>query len=269
MTTYKQLLGACAIIATAATTAFAGNPDRQGEAGAYELTINPWARSNVFYNCSRVMGVEATYLNPAGLGASGSGTEILLSRTNYLQSTGIGINAVGAAIQLKEGSNVGISLGSMDFGDIAVTTTDQPEGSGATYRPAFFNIGLSYAYTFEKHISVGATVRAISEGTANVTASSIAFDAGVMYTTGEKNNVHFGVALKNIGGAMQYSGDGLTFVGLDPLQKFPVTLNKRARQFELPSSLNIGVAYDINVDAQNKLSVGANFISNSFARDQI
>ena len=24
---------------------FAGNPDRQGEAGGYELLLNPWARS--------------------------------------------------------------------------------------------------------------------------------------------------------------------------------------------------------------------------------
>lgn len=25
----------------------AGNPDRQGEAGAYELLLNPWARSEI------------------------------------------------------------------------------------------------------------------------------------------------------------------------------------------------------------------------------
>ena len=47
----------------------AGNPDRQGEAGAYELTINPWARAAALHSMhtSMVWGVEAMWHNPAGL----------------------------------------------------------------------------------------------------------------------------------------------------------------------------------------------------------
>ena len=47
----------------------AGNPDRQGEAGAYELLMNPWARSAGLHtmNTSCIQGVESLRLNVAGL----------------------------------------------------------------------------------------------------------------------------------------------------------------------------------------------------------
>ena len=53
----------------AAIGVHAGNPDRQGEAGAHELLINPWARSAGLHtlNTSSIMGVEAMRLNIAGL----------------------------------------------------------------------------------------------------------------------------------------------------------------------------------------------------------
>ena len=47
----------------------AGNPDRQGEAGGYELLLNPWARSAGLHalNTSWVSCVEDMNINIAGL----------------------------------------------------------------------------------------------------------------------------------------------------------------------------------------------------------
>ena len=58
----------------------AGNPDRQGEAGANELLFNPWARSAGLHsmNTASIMGVEAMRLNIAGL-ARVPGTELLIA----------------------------------------------------------------------------------------------------------------------------------------------------------------------------------------------
>jgi hypothetical protein len=265
--TYQRLFSTAALCISLGVTAIAGNPDRQGEAGAPELTINPWARGTIFVNCARSLGVEATYLNPAAVGRMGS--EIVIARTNYLQGSGLGINAAGAAIKFNDKSAIGISLMSMDFGEIEATSSTMPEGTGAKYQPSFVNIGLSYAYTFEKRLSVGLTARSISESTSNLSASSIALDAGVLYTTGEKKEIHFGVSLKNIGAPMIFTGDGMSFVGLSPQGTYSQTLYKGARVFELPSSLNIGAAYDWHLADRHILTLGANFTSNSFARDQI
>ena len=58
----------------------AGNPDRQGQAGAYELLINPFARSGGLHslNTANVSGLEAIRLNVAGLSQI-FGTEVIVS----------------------------------------------------------------------------------------------------------------------------------------------------------------------------------------------
>ena len=46
---------------------WAGNPDRSGQAGAYELLINPYASAEFIPNTANVQGVESMRLNVAGL----------------------------------------------------------------------------------------------------------------------------------------------------------------------------------------------------------
>ena len=68
----------------------AGNPDRQGEAGAYELLMVPYARTAGLHlmNTAFISGVESIRLNVAGL-ARINKTEITLGSTQYLKGTGI------------------------------------------------------------------------------------------------------------------------------------------------------------------------------------
>ncbi|MFZ1256084.1 MAG: DUF3308 domain-containing protein, partial [Saprospiraceae bacterium] len=68
---------------------FAGNPDRQGEAGAYELLMNPWARSGALnsLNASCISGVEAMMVNVAGISRINK-WEIGLSQTKWLRPSG-------------------------------------------------------------------------------------------------------------------------------------------------------------------------------------
>lgn len=252
--------------------AFAGNPDRQGEAGAYELTINPWARAAALHgmHTSLVSGVEAMWQNPAGLSRLNK-TEVMFGHMQYLKGSDISFNALGFAQKMGSSGAFGITLTAMDLGDIQVTTTGLPEGTGATYSPSFFNLGLSYAYTFDNKVSVGILARAISETTTDVSAFGLAFDAGVQYVNGPDDNFKFGIALRNIGSPMQFSGEGLSFNSANPGGTAPynLTFDKRAAGFELPSMLNIGTSYDINMDKRNRLTILANFTSNSFSSDEI
>src|SRR5688500_15046300 len=167
--------------------AYAGNPDRQGEAGGYELLLNPWARSAGLHalTTSMVYGVEAMQINIAGLSRINK-TELVIGHTRLFEGTGMRLNSLGLAKKMGKNGAFGISLMSMDFGDIEVTTTALPEGNGATFSPNFFNLGLSYSHTFEQKVSVGILLRGISEGIADVNAFGFALDAGVQYVTGAK-----------------------------------------------------------------------------------
>src|SRR3954470_21481955 len=96
---------ATACVAMSAT-AFAGNKDRSGQAGAPELLINPWAASTGVFgaNTANVAGVEAMKGNIAGL-AFTEKFDIAVSQNTYLKGSGISI--LDGAVGIKLG-NAGV-----------------------------------------------------------------------------------------------------------------------------------------------------------------
>ncbi|MBL7828575.1 MAG: PorV/PorQ family protein [Saprospiraceae bacterium] len=258
------------LLALMPATAFAGNPDRQGEAGANQLLINPWARCAGFHemNTSNTFGAEAMYLNVAGLSRI-SKTQIQLGHTRYIAD--ININAFGLAQKIGNGGAFGVSLMAMDLGDFDYTTEDVPEGSGTVFSPSFFNLGLSYSHLFSNKVSVGVTAKVVNESISNVAARAFALDAGVQYVTGENDNFKFGISLRNVGSKMRYTGEGLSkpLPNPGPTWIYDNTYYERSAAYELPSQLNIGASYDWLLGKTNKLTLVGNFTSNAFSRDQI
>ena len=264
-------------------SAYAGNKDRAGQAGAYELLINPWSRSSGWHglNTGSVRGLESMNLNVAGL-AFTQKTEVLFAHSIYLKGTGININAFGFSQALgKSGGVLGIDLMAMSFGDIMVTTVNLPEGGLGNFHPQFLNLGLAYAKSFSNSIFGGIVVRTITESIADAKAAGLSFDAGVQYKTGDKkyeDRVKFGISLRNIGTPLKFQGDALSYKGNAAEGDYQLTVSQRSQQFELPSLLNIGASYDIHfgkriegdtVKSTHRLTVAANFTSHSFQRDNI
>ena len=272
MKTFNKLSIGILSIIFFATSAFAGNPDRQGEAGAAELLLNPWAQSAGLHtmNTSSISGLEAMRLNIAGLSRI-EGSELVFANTRLYEGSTLKLNALGYAQRVGKSSAFGISLMSVDFGDIARTTTANPEGDGGTFSPSFFNIGLGYSYTYENKISVGLLVRGVSESLPNVGAFGFAIDAGVQYVTGENDNFRLGISLRNVGSPMQFGGEGLSFQGDNPegTAQYLLTFDQRAEDFELPSVLNIGMSYDFIISDKMTFRTLTNFTSNAFSRDQL
>jgi hypothetical protein len=266
---YIYLLPWCVLLLTG--VAFAGNPDRQGEAGANQLLINPWARSAGLHtmNTANVIGAEAMFINVAGLSRI-TKTQFQLGHTRYLVGAEINMNALGFAQRIGKGGTFGISLIALDLGDFDLTTEDTPGGSGATFSPSFFNMGISYAHLFANKVSVGITAKFVTEGISNARASAMALDAGVQYVTGEKDNFKFGISLRNIGSKMRFQGEGLSKPLPNPGPTFPYnnTYYERSSAFELPSQLNIGMSYDWLFGGMSRLTMVLNFTSNAFSRDQ-
>lgn len=247
---------------------FAGNEDRAGEAGAGELLIMPFARSSGWGMCntSTVRGLEGMYLNVAGTAFTKS-TEIMFARTEWLKGSGISVNAFGFTQKVGETGVLGLGVMSMGFGDIMITTVDLPEGGIGTYRPSFMNIGLSYAKTFSNSIYGGIAVRIISESISDNKAQGIAIDAGIQYLTGDNENIHFGIALRNIGPTMKFTGDGLSFRGSPNNSDVLMTIENRSVSFQLPALLNIGAAYDFLISETHTITLAGSFTSNSFGKD--
>ena len=251
---------------------FGGNPDRQGESGAAELLLNPWARSAGLHtmNTSSVTGIEAMRLNIAGLSRI-ENSELVIANTRLYEGSTLKLNALGFAKRVGKSSAFGITLVAVDFGDIDVTTTNSPEGTGSTYSPSFFNLGIGYSYTYANKISVGFLFRGVSESLANIGAFGFGLDAGVQYVSGAKDNFRLGISLRNIGSPMKFGGEGLSFQGDNPGNSgdYELTFDQRAEDFELPSVLNLGISYDFYFGEDLMFRVLGNFTSNAFSSDQL
>ncbi len=272
---FKSIIYSCltAALVLSGSLAFAGNEDRAGQAGATELLINPWTRSSGWggINIANVNGLEAQFNNVAGL-AFTKKTDIHYSYTDWLKGSDVKINSVGLAQRVGETGVLALSIMSLSFGDIEVTTGDSPEGGIGTFSPQFFNIGVSYAKSFSNSIYGGMTIRLISQSSADVKAQGVAFDAGIQYVTGwneAKDDLRFGISLKNVGTPMRYSGDGLSFRGNPPVYTdYQQTIQSRTERFELPSLISIGASYDYRPIENHRLTFVASFTSNSFTYDQ-
>jgi hypothetical protein len=248
---------------------YAGNEDRVGSAGAAHLLVNPWARSSAIGDAgyAQINGLEATYTNIAGLAYTDK-TQIKFNYSNWMGSAGVSFNSAGIAQRISEEGVIAISVQSMNFGDIPITTVENPEGNIGFFSPRtnIFNVG--YARKFSSSISGGINFKVISESISNMKANGIAIDAGIRYVTGEEDQLKFGITLKNVGPVMRYSGDGLAQQVEYTSTGFIASLEERSATFEMPSLLCIGGSYDFIFNENNKLNLALGFTANSFSNDQ-
>jgi hypothetical protein len=271
-TFYRYLIATSLLLAISSTglESFAGNKDRSGQAGASELLINPWARSTGWGNAgiSNIKGLEAIWSNVGGT-AFTKKTELIFSHTTWLKGSDVNIFSFGLSQRVGESGAFGLAVMSMNYGDIPITTNDDPDGGLGNFTPSLLNIGLSYAKSFSNSIHAGFVLKIISESISDISAQGVAIDAGIQYVTGATENIHFGISLKNIGPTMKFSGDGLSLRAFIPGQETQFTVEQRSEAFELPTQLVIGTAYDFNFEKESRFTLAANFTSNSFTKDQI
>lgn len=264
----KSILAGFAAIAVS-SMAMAGNGDRVGSAGAGELLINPWGPSAGWGDAgiSCVNGVDAIYTNIAGL-AFTTKTQIRFDRTSWLGGSGVNINSAGLAQRISDAGVISVSVMSMGFGDIQITTVDLPEGGIGNFRPTYSNFNVGYAREFSNSIYGGINFKVINETISNLRGTGVAIDAGIRYVTGEEDQIKFGITLKNVGPTMSFKGDGLAISMMYPETGDLATLEQRSSAFEMPSLLAIGGSYDFNFSEMYKLTAAGSFTANSFSNDQ-
>ena len=271
---FKILTVVVILTALTAQSAMAGNDERRGTAGAAELLINPWARSTGWggVNVANARGLDASFVNIAGL-AFVKNIEVAYSNTilyggkSGLNSGAI-INTFGLGVRVFESGVLGVYIFSAGFGDLDVTTYDSPEaGSNGTFAPSYMNINVAYAHSFTNTIHGGANLKVVTESTDNVSASGFAIDAGIQYVTGENDELKFGISLKNWGPSMNFGGTGHSLTMTNHAGN-NFTVETRAAEIELPTCLNIGLAYDFLFNQwDQRLTIAAAFTSNAFLRD--
>jgi hypothetical protein len=264
------LLAMPALLLAMSATAHAGSDERKGTGGALEMRIPVGPRGSALGGSvvSAADGVEALFWNPAGL-AGMSGTQAMFSNLQWFADQQV--NFVGIASQVGGFGAVGLSVKALSVGDIIVTTEAAPEGTGDVISPTFTVIGVSYAREFTDRVKFGGTMSFVNEGIRDVSASGVAFDFGVLYSTGWKT-LNLGLAMKNFGTSMKFDGAGLgssqSISTADP-SATPRTLRATTSSFEMPSYFSLGASYSLVDNSQYQLKALGAFQNNNFVGDNV
>jgi hypothetical protein len=250
--------------------AYAGRGDKSGTAAASELLIPVGAQSLGVAGAglATISGLEALYWNPAGLTRSSTKTSAMFSHMSYLADIGVDYLAVGGSV-FGEGY-LAVAIKMLSFGDIPVTTEDQPDGTGETTSPTYLVIGATYSRRISDRITIGITSNVIYEKMAQVSASGLAFNAGVQYSgLGGIDGLNVGVVVKNIGPRLKYDGSGLFRSGqVNGALSSDNPLKIDAAAADLPSTIEIGLGYITAVNSTGELTVMSSFQNNNFSDDE-
>ncbi len=256
----KYIILVLVLLAVSLSSVYAGNSRRMGTAGATELLIPVGSRGTSMGGAviANVAGVESIFWNPAGL-ASLEGTEVMFTHQPYLAD--IDVNFAAAATSIEELGTIAASAKVVSIGEMEETTEDYPNGTGRVFSPTLVVLGMSFAKILTANVSFGASAMFIHEDIFEVRATGLTFDVGFQYDPRWKG-LRLGLAIKNYGPQMKFSGRGF-LTEID--QGRPGAAE--SKPFELPSFINMGVAYDVFEDGKNMTTITGNFRSNNFSDD--
>jgi len=265
-----QILMLGVLLVSFSLEAYAGGGKRNGTSGAEELLIPVSARGLAMGGAyvSGIEGIDAIFYNPAGMGVSSSSAEAQFTYMNYIADIGMSYAAV--AVNFESFGSLGFSVKTLDFGDIPVTTVENPYGTGAVFSPTYVTLGLTYANSLTDRIRVGVNVKLVTQEIVRSSATGVALDAGVQYNgVAGVEGLKFGVVLKNLGPQIQFEGPDLLRTasesGSNRGNNFYAI---EAASYEMPSQLELGLAYERQFSDDYKAVVATSFQNNNFSHDE-
>ena len=258
------------VFALMASEAAAEGGNKEGTAAADQLLVPVGARGIALGGSysSGLTGIEAIYYNPAGLSGMARSVEVAFSQLSYFGQDGVSYLALGTSF--GSFGSLALTVKTFSFGDILMTDERQPDGTGATFSPNYMTLGLTYSRALTDRIRAGVSVYFISEQLDRASTSGTAFDVGVQYAgLGGVEGLELGVTLKHLGGNMNYDGPGLlrevNEVDGDRTNQW---LSIEAAGYQMPTSLEIGLAYTRQIAEDHALMFATSFENSNFLTDQ-
>lgn len=231
----------------------AQKPMRAGTTAANFLEIGYGAGANGMGDSyvSIANDVSSAYWNPAGL-ANMEQNEAMFVIQPWLVDTRASFAAAGLLVP-----NLGtfaLSLISLDFGEMDVTSLAMQEGTGETFSANDLAMGISYGRKLATWFAMGASAKYVTSSIWHTKASAMAFDLGVIINTpffsrtgNEEKGLNIGMSISNYGSRMKYDGMDL----LNPIDISPDEAGNyrdapgqfRLQEWELPLIFRFGASW--------------------------
>jgi len=223
------------------------------------LKIDPSARASGMGNAGTALFGEASdmYYNPASMGRL-TQTDAQFTYTEWLAGISFDYAAIGVKVE-----NIGtfsLQATSMNSGDIAVRTVEQPLGTGEYYSVQDFALGIGFGLMLTDRVSVGFIVNYLQESIWHDDLNDFDINLGVQYQV-EPGGLTVGASLLNFGPRASYGGRDLYIdYNQDPSKnggnnQLPGEL--RTDAFPLPTLFRIGVSYPYKFNDDNRIILSA------------
>jgi hypothetical protein len=263
----KILTVALLVLIFVANNVYSGPRSKLGTCAAPELLIPVGSIGTSLggSNLSSVSGIDAMFWNPAGIcNITSKNGEALFSHENYVAD--IKMEYLAGVVKLGNIGYLGASVRSLNIGEIQATTELQPDGTGEIFKPTYLIANLGLARQMTDKIRFGTNIKVISENMANLSSTGVAFDFGIQYIGG-LTGFSFGIAIKNLGPQMTFTGPGLDRVFINE-NGLKTTERVTLEGYDLPTNLELGVAYGFNFNKQHNIILSGAFQNSGFSSDE-
>jgi long-subunit fatty acid transport protein len=224
----------------------AGEITKKGTTAAQFLKIGVGARASAMGESyvAEANDASAVFWNPAGM-ARLSANEVLFARTSWIADITYDFASIIAPVSNL--GTFGLFYQGMTMGEMEVRTEYEPNGTGEMFGASSFALGFSFAREMTDRFSFGISSKFVRESIWHESASTFAFDVGIIYNTSVKN-LRLGMAIVNYGGKMQMEGkELLRFIDIDPNldgNNENVISHLNTEKYDIPLTFKVGFAYD-------------------------
>lgn len=233
-----------------------------GTTAASFLGISVGARATAMGDAVVASGEDVTsiYWN-AGAFAQADKSQIAFVNTEWL--VGTKFRWFGVMLNLDGANAVGLSMTNLDYGEEDVTTVQSPDGTGERWSAQDIAIAVSYSRRLTDRFSLGGSVKYVGQTVWNETASTVAFDLGLLFVTG-LYDMRLGMSFSNFGGDLTLDGrDLLQRVDIDPQNSGSnktLVGKLKTDPWPLPLFFRVGIAMDIITNDRMKLTLAADAV---------
>lgn len=231
--------------------------DKVGTTAAPFLSIPTFTRGTAMGSAFTAIADDenALFWNPGGLAQV---KKNIVSFSNTTSFVGSSYQDISATFYSGLTGTFGLRVMVLNYGEMDVTTIQNPEGTGERFAPMDLSINLSYSRFLTNQFSFGATAKYISQRIWNTTANGFAIDMGVLYTSSFKN-LRIGMSITNFGTDMRMFGEDLKVAhdidrNINGNNEF-LPANMETSLWALPLNFRVGIAMDVFENALNRLTV--------------
>lgn len=236
---------------------YVDNVSKRGTTAGQFLKVGQGARATGMGSAFVGVADDASsiFWNVAGIARSKQNS-FVFDHTTWIAD--LKYNYVAGSVNLGEFGTIGVSFIGSDYGDMKVTTIEEPNGTGEIFTVNDMAISIAWAINLTEDFSIGFNPKYISQSIWNASGAAFAFDMGILYNT-PFEGFTLGMSITNLGTKLQLQGNSnVVLYDQDPSTigdnpRIPAELS--TTPWTLPLTFAIGVSYQVLETNMHKLVV--------------